>query len=115
MVLNPVPCGFPVQCPHVNVAVVYCCTHSNKNLCAAMHDFDVLVVHEAAHDSDVGVALCAVDPWSLWHLCSHTARTMFTPPGVMGRDVKCQQITVLEDKENVNFYVGRMLFFYDAQ
>ena len=95
MFLNPVacdvaqihrptdPCGLPVQYPHVNMAVV-CCTHSNKNLRAAMHDLDVLVVHEAAHDSDVGVAFCAADPCSLWHLCPHTAGTVFTPPGVMG-------------------------------
>lgn len=49
-----------------------------------MHNLNVLVVHEAAHDSDVEVALCG-----LWHLSPHTARPMFTPPGVMGRDVKC--------------------------
>lgn len=71
-------------------------THeSNKDLRAAMHDLNVLVVHEAAHDSDVGVAVCGTDFWSLWHLSSDTARSMFTPPGVVGWDVKCQQIAVL--------------------
>lgn len=60
------------------------CTHSNKNLCATMHDLDVLVVHEAAHDSDVGVALGGADSWSLRHLSPHAARSVFTPPRVMG-------------------------------
>lgn len=60
------------------------CTHSNKNLHAAMHDLYVLVVHEAAHDSDVGVALCGADSGGLWHLSPHTAGTVLTPPGVMG-------------------------------
>lgn len=54
-----------------------------------MHNLNVLVLHEAAHDSDVGVALCGADPWSLWHLSPHTAWPMFAPPGVMGWDVKC--------------------------
>lgn len=78
-----------------NITGVHEAQESDEDLCAAMHDLDVLVVHEAAHDSDVGVALCGPDPGSLWHLSPHTARTMFTPPGVVGRDVKCQQVTVL--------------------
>lgn len=48
-----------------------------------MHDLDVLVVHEAAHDRDVGVALRGVDPWSLRHLSPHTTRPVLTPPRVM--------------------------------
>lgn len=36
-------------------------TYSNKNLSAAVHNLNVLVVHEAAHHSDVGVALRGVD------------------------------------------------------
>lgn len=74
-------------CEYVSATVTWTlatCTHSNKNLRAAMHDLDVLVVHEAAHDSDVGVALCGADPWSLRHLSPHAARPMFAPPGVMG-------------------------------
>lgn len=59
-------------------------THSNKNLCAAVRHLDVLVVHEAAHDSDVRVALCGADPRSLGHLFPHTARPVFAPPRVMG-------------------------------
>lgn len=74
-------------CEHVgarDASVLLTCTHGNKNLRAAVHDLDVLVVHEAAHDSDVGVALCGADPRSLWHLSPHTPRPMFAPPGVMG-------------------------------
>lgn len=77
-------------CLHMSLAVLESCvhlltyTHSNKNLCATVHDLNVLVLHEAAHDCDVGVALCGVNPWSLWHLSPHTARPMFAPPGVMG-------------------------------
>lgn len=78
-----------------NITGVHEAQESNKNLCAAMHDLYVLVVHKAAHDSDVGVALCGADPWSLRHLSPHTAWSMFAPPRVMGRDVKCQQVTVL--------------------
>ena len=58
-------------------------THSNEDLCAAVHDLDVLIVQEAAHDRDVGVALCGADPWSLGHLSPHTARAVLAPPGVM--------------------------------
>lgn len=66
-----------------------------------MHNLDVLVVHEAAHDSDVGVALCGADPWSLRHLSPHTARPVFAPPRVMCRDVKCQQVTVLKGEKKL--------------
>lgn len=78
-------------------------THGNEDLSAAVHDLDVLVVHEAAHDGDVGVALGGVDPpRSLRHLPPHTARPVFAPPGVMGGDIKCQQVTVLQrEKENM--------------
>lgn len=64
-----------------------------------MHDLDVLVVHEAAHDSDVGVALGGADSWSLRHLSPHAARSVFTPPRVMGWDVKCQQVTILKGEK----------------
>lgn len=74
-------------CEYVSTKVTYAfltCTYSNKNLSAAMHNLNVLVLHEAAHDSDVGVALRGADPCSLWHLSPHTAWSMFAPPGVMG-------------------------------
>lgn len=70
-----------VQYLHVTL---HTCTHSNKNLCATVRNLNVLVVHEAAHDSDVGVALCGADPRSLRHLSPHTARPVFAPPRVMG-------------------------------
>lgn len=66
-----------------NIAGVHEAKESNKNLCPTVHDLDVLIVHEAAHDSDVGVALRGMDPRSLWHLSPHTAGAMFTPPGMM--------------------------------
>lgn len=74
-------------CEQVSAKVTFAvltCTHSNKNLRAAMHDLNVLVIHEAAHDSDVGVALCGADPGGLRHLSSYAAWAVFTPPGVMG-------------------------------
>lgn len=74
----------------------FTCTHSHKDLCTAVCNLDVLVVQEAAHDGDVGLALCSADPWSLRHLSPDTARPMFTPPGVMGRDVEGQKVTVLK-------------------
>lgn len=87
-------------CEHVTARVTLpTCTYSDENLRAAMHDLNVLVVHEAAHDSDVGVALCGADPWSLRHLSPHAAGPVFTPPRVMGRDVKCQQVTVLKEEK----------------
>lgn len=48
-----------------------------------MYDLDVPVFHEAAHDRDVGVALCGADFGVLWHLFPHTAGTVLAPPGVM--------------------------------
>lgn len=72
------------------------CTHSNKDLRATVNHLDVLVVHQAAHDSDGGVALCGADPRSLRHLSPHATWPVFAPPGVMAGDVKCQQVTVLE-------------------
>lgn len=79
-------------------------THSDENLRSAMHDLDVLVVHEAAHDSDVGVALGGADPWSLRHLSPHAARPVFAPPRVMGGDVECQQVTVLKgERKTITF------------
>lgn len=77
-------------------------THSNEDLRAAVHDLDVLVVHETAHDSDVGVALCGAHSGGLGHLSPHTAGTVFTPPRVMSRYVKRQQVAVLEEKKRIN-------------
>lgn len=71
-------------CMTMLLRLLLTCTHSNKNLRAAVHDFNVLVVHKAAHDSDVGVALCGAHPGSLWHLSPHAAGPVFAPPGVMG-------------------------------
>lgn len=59
-------------------------THSNKDLSTAVSDLDVLVVYEAAHHSDVGMALCGADPRSLLHLFPHTAWPVFAPPRVVG-------------------------------
>lgn len=78
------------------VFAFFTCTHSHKDLCTTVCNLDVLVVQEAAHDGDVGLALCGADPWSLRHLSSDAARPMFTPPGVMGGDVKGQKVTVLK-------------------
>lgn len=61
-----------------------CFTHSNKNLSSAVSDLDVLVVYEAAHNGDVGMALCGADPRSLLHLVPHAAWTVFAPPRVVG-------------------------------
>lgn len=78
------------------VFAFFTCTHSHKDLCTTVCNLDVLVVQEAAHDGDVGLALCGADPWSLRHLSPDAARPMFTPPGVMGGDVKGQKVTVLK-------------------
>lgn len=78
-----------------DVAGVHEAQESNKNLSTAVNDLDVLVVYEAAHDGDVGMALCGADPRSLLHLVPHAARPMFAPPRVVGGDVKRQQVTVL--------------------
>lgn len=75
-----------------------------------MHDLDVLVVHEAAHDRDVGVAPCGPDSGGLWHLSPHTAGTVLAPPGVMSWYVKCQQIALLEEKKHINLFVWFLLF-----
>lgn len=84
---------------HVCACVSATSTHSNKNLSTAVNDLDVLVVYEAAHDGDVGMALCGADPRSLLHLVPHAARPMFAPPRVVGGDVKRQQVTVLEGRQ----------------
>lgn len=74
-------------------------THSNKNLSPAVSHLDVLVVYEAAHHGDVGVALRGADPRSLLHLVPHAARPVFAPPRVVGWDVERQQVTVLEGRQ----------------
>lgn len=81
---------------HVRDACVFTCTHGHEDLGSAVCNLDVLVVQEAAHDGDVGLAVCGADAWSLMHLSPHTARPVFTPPGVMGGDVEGQKVTVLE-------------------
>lgn len=71
-------------CVCLRVTLEKSCTHSDENLRAAVGHLDVLVVHEAAHDSDVGVALGGAHPRSLLHLAPHAARPVFAPPRVMG-------------------------------
>lgn len=78
------------------VFAFFTCTHGHKDLGAAVCDLDVLVVQEAAHDGDVGLALCGADPRGLVHLSPHTAWPVLTPPGVMGGDVEGQKVTVLK-------------------
>lgn len=75
-----------------------------------MHDLDVLVVHEAAHDSDEGLALWGVDSGGLLHLSPHTAGTVLAPPGVMRWYVKCQKITLLEEKKHINLFVFSIIY-----
>lgn len=105
-------CSLPVTCSYVYVFAFHIekHTHSNKNLCTTMCNLNVLIVQEAAHDSDIGLALCGYDPRSLRHLAPHTAWPVFAPPWVMGWDVECQHVTVLKRKKE-HLILGTQLFF----
>lgn len=74
------------------------CTHSHEDLRTTVCHLDVLVVQEAAHDGDVGLALRGAHPRSLRHLLPDAAGPVFTPPGVMGGDVKSQKVAVLKGR-----------------
>lgn len=87
------------------------CTYSNENLHAAVHDLDVLVVHEAAHDSDVGVGLGGAHSRGLRYLSPHAAGTVFAPPRVMSRYVKRQKVTLLEERKCINLCVMYAFLF----
>ena len=76
-------------------------THRYEDLGAAVYDLYVLVVHEAAHDGDVGLAVGSAHA-RLGHLLPHTPRAVLTPPRVVGRDVEGQQCAVLEGQTHTH-------------
>lgn len=74
---------------------VFGVTYRDKDLEATVQDFNVLVLQQASHDGYIGLFICtAVSAGG--DLSSDTARPVLAPPGVMCRDVKCQEVAVLK-------------------
>lgn len=70
-------------------------TYRDKDLEAAVQDFNVLVLQQAAHDGYIGLCVCTAVCAS-GDLSSDTAWPVLAPPGVVCRDVKGQEIAVLK-------------------
>lgn len=70
-------------------------TYRDEDLEAAVQHLYVLVLQQAAHDGDVGLCVCATLSAGR-DLSPDAARPMLAPPGVMGRDVKGQEVAVLK-------------------
>lgn len=72
----------------------------DEDLEAAVEDFDVLVLQQAAHDGYIG--LCIRTALSAGgDLSSDTSRPVLAPPGVVCRDVKGQEVAVLRQTSDV--------------
>lgn len=83
----------------VCVCVCFGVTYRDEDLEAAVEDFDVLVLQQAAHDGYIG--LCIRTALSAGgDLSSDTSRPVLAPPGVVCRDVKGQEVAVLKGKSH---------------
>lgn len=71
-----------------------------KDLEAALQNFYILVLQQAAHNWYVGLCVC-ITLSAGRDLSSNASRPMLAPPGVMRRDIKGQEVAVLWQSSNL--------------
>lgn len=78
-------------------------TYCYEYLKGAVQDLDVLVLHNAAHHRDEGLAVQTLHSCCL-HLLAHAARPVLAPPRVMSRDVEGQEVALLQQASSSILY-----------